>query len=127
MNKINTSSLTFKVIAGMVLGVIVGLIINLGGFNVDGSFANKYLVDGLFHTIGKLFVNALKMIVVPLVFFSLIVGVTGIGNLNKLGRVGGKTICLYFLTTAVAITFSVALAAMLGLSLIHISEPTRPY
>lgn len=115
MNKINTSSLTFKVIAGMVLGVIVGLIINLGGFNVDGSFANKYLVDGLFHTIGKLFVNALKMIVVPLVFFSLIVGVTGIGNLNKLGRVGGKTICLYFLTTAVAITFSVALAAMLGI------------
>lgn len=115
MSKINTSSLTFKVIAGMVLGVIVGLIINLGGFNVDGSFANKYLVDGLFHTIGKLFVNALKMIVVPLVFFSLIVGVTGIGNLNKLGRVGGKTICLYLLTTAVAITFSVALAAMLGI------------
>ncbi len=115
MSKINTSSLTFKVIAGMVLGVIVGLIINLGGFNVDGSFANTYLVDGVFHTIGKLFVNALKMIVVPLVFFSLIVGVTGIGNLGKLGRVGGKTICLYFLTTAVAISFSVMLAAMLGI------------
>jgi len=52
---------------------------------------------------------------VPLVFFSLIVGVAGIGNLGKLGRVGGKTICLYFLTTAVAISFSVMLAAMLGI------------
>lgn len=116
MSSINSKSLTIKVLIGMLLGIIVGLIINLGGFNTpSGGFVDKYLVNGLFHVMGKLFVNALKMIVVPLVFFSLICGVTGIGSLSKLGRVGGKSLALYLTTTTIAIIVGVTTAVTLGI------------
>lgn len=108
-------SLTMKVIVGMVLGIVLGLFFNIAGLNSDGSFINTYLVDGLFLVVGKMFVNALKMLVVPLVFFSLICGVCGIGNLNTLGRVGSKSFALYMMTTAIAITLAITIAASLGI------------
>ncbi len=107
-------SLTVKVLVGMLAGIIVGLAINLTGLNAEGSFIQTYIVDGLFHVVGKMFVNALKMLVVPLVLFSLICGVCGIGSISTLGRVGGKSFALYMLTTAVAIATAIALAAIVG-------------
>ena len=62
-----------------------------------------------------MFVNGLKMLVVPLVFFSLICGVCGIGNLSTLGRVGGKSFLLYMMTTAIAIAVAISLAVSVGL------------
>ncbi len=109
------ASLTLKVLIGMGLGIIAGLIINLSGLNVVGSFVNTYIVDGLFQVIGTMFVNAMKMLVVPLVLFSLICGVCGIGNLNTLGRVGGKSFALYMLTTAIAIATAISIAALSGI------------
>ncbi|MEA3303511.1 MAG: cation:dicarboxylase symporter family transporter, partial [Pseudomonadota bacterium] len=103
-------SLTLKVLIGMVSGILVGLAINLGGLNATGSFINEYIVGGLFHVVGKMFVSALKMLVVPLVLLSLISGVCGIGNLSTLGRVGGKSFALYMLTTAIAIASAIGLA-----------------
>ncbi|MGB5832526.1 MAG: cation:dicarboxylase symporter family transporter [Thiohalocapsa sp.] len=76
-----------KVLVGMVLGIVVRLAINLTGLNADGSFVNTYFVDKLFHIVGKMFVNALTMLVVPLVLFSLICGVCGIGDVKLLGRI----------------------------------------
>lgn len=111
----NKMSLTMKVIVGMALGIVLGLFFNIAGLNADGSFINTYLVDGLFLVVGKMFVNALKMLVVPLVFFSLICGVCGIGNLNTLGRVGSKSFALYMMTTAIAITLAITIAASLGI------------
>ena len=108
-------SLTTKVLLGMALGIAVGLFFNLSGLNVSGSFVNEYIVNGLFHTIGKMFVNALKMLVVPLVFFSLICGVCGIGNIKTLGRVGGKSFTLYMLTTAIAIAVAITVAVFAGI------------
>ncbi len=108
-------SLTVKVLLGMALGIAVGLFFNLSGLNTVGSFVNEYIVNGLFHVTGKMFVNALKMLVVPLVFFSLICGVCGIGNINTLGRVGGKSFALYMLTTAVAIASAITIAAVAGI------------
>lgn len=108
-------NLTNKVLLGMALGIAVGLFFNLSGLNTAGSFINEYIVNGLFHTIGKLFVNALKMLVVPLVFFSLICGVCGIGNIKTLGRVGGKSFVLYMLTTAIAITLAITVAGIVGI------------
>jgi len=83
-------SLTAKVMAGMVLGPIVGVIFNL----IDSAFINTHVVGGLFAMIGKMFVNALKMLVVPLVIFSQLCGVMGIGDIRVLGRVGGKSLAL---------------------------------
>ncbi|MBU0655057.1 MAG: dicarboxylate/amino acid:cation symporter [Gammaproteobacteria bacterium] len=108
-------SLTAKVLMGMALGIIVGLFINYTGLNAPGSFINVYIVDGLFQVVGKMFVNALKMLVVPLVLFSLICGVCGIGNLNTLGRVGVKSFALYILTTAVAIATAILFAVTAGI------------
>ena len=108
-------SLTLKVLIGMALGIIVGLGLNLSGLNSAGSFSQLYLVDGLFHTIGKLFINALKMLVVPLVFFSLISGVCGIGDIKALGRVGSKSFALYMLTTAIAIGVAIMVAVTVGI------------
>ncbi len=108
-------SLTTKVLLGMALGVIVGLIFNLTGMNAEGTFVNENIVNGLFHVVGKMFVNSLKMLVVPLVFFSLICGVCGIGDVRMLGRVGSKSFALYMLTTAVAIATAIVIAASLGI------------
>lgn len=103
-------SLTVKVLIGMVAGIVVGLAINLSGANAAGSFVNTYVVDGLFHVVGTMFINGLRMLVVPLVFFSLVCGVCGIGNISMLGRVGGKAFALYMLTTAIAIAVSISIA-----------------
>ena len=108
-------SLTVKVLIGMALGIIVGLGINLLGLNGSGTFINEYIVNGLFLIIGKMFVTALKMLVVPLVIFSLITGVIGIGDIRALGKVGGKSFALYMLTTAIAITVGITLAVSLGI------------
>ncbi len=115
MTKEKKMTLTTKVLVGMGLGIIVGLFINLVGLNAEGSFINEYVVNGLFHITGKMFVTALKMLVVPLVFFSLITGVLGIGDINALGKVGVKSFALYMLTTAVAIAFAITIAATLGI------------
>ncbi len=103
-------SLTTKVVIGMAAGFVVGVIFNL----MDSSFINEHVVGGLFAMIGKMFVNALKMLVVPLVIFSLICGVAGIGDIQILGRVGGKAFGLYMATTAIAITVAITLASLIG-------------
>ncbi len=115
MSEEKKMSLTVKVLLGMVLGIIVGLVINLTGMNSPGGFIDTYIVNGLFHVIGKMFVNALKMLVVPLVFFSLICGVCGIGDIRMLGRVGGKSFALYMMTTAIAIATAILIAASFGI------------
>lgn len=108
-------SLTTQVLIAMALGIVVGLGVNLLKLNVEGSFINVYLIDGLFGVVGKLFVNALKMLVVPLVMFSLICGVCGIGDVRLLGRIGTKSFLLYLLTTAIAIATAIGIAVMSGI------------
>jgi len=115
MSEVKKMSLTVKVLLGMVIGIIVGLVINLTGMNSPGGFIDTYIVNGLFHVMGKMFVNALKMLVVPLVFFSLICGVCGIGDIRMLGRVGGKSFALYMMTTAIAIATAILVAASFGI------------
>ena len=108
-------TLTTKVLIGMGLGILVGLAINFAGLNAEGTFVGDNIVNGLFHMIGKMFVTALKMLVVPLVFFSLITGVLGIGDIGALGKVGAKSFALYMLTTAVAIAIAITIAAVIGI------------
>ncbi len=108
-------TLTTKVLIGMGLGILLGLAINFAGLNAEGTFVGDNVVNGLFHIIGKMFVTALKMLVVPLVFFSLISGVLGIGDINALGKVGAKSFALYMLTTAIAIAIAITIAAVIGI------------
>lgn len=106
------TTITTKILIAMVIGLLTGSLIN--AFGKDAVFIQTYLVDGLFYVVGAAFVNALKMLVVPLVTFSLICGVCGIGDVSVLGRVGLKTLALFILTTAIAVTLALSVAALIG-------------
>ncbi len=101
-----------KIIIWMIAGLLLGSMIN--AFASDVNFIQDYLVYGLFHVMGAIFISLLKMLVVPLVTFSLICGVCGIGDINKLGRVGIKAFSLFLLTTALAITLAIAIAVTIN-------------
>ena len=63
--------------------------------------------------IGTMFINLIKMMIVPVVFCSLVVGMTSMGDLKKLGRIGIKTLGIYLVTTAVAIVIGFAVAGVI--------------
>jgi Na+/H+-dicarboxylate symporter len=68
------------------------------------------LVEGIFSTLGQIFISSLKMLVVPLVFVSLICGTSNLSDPSKLGRLGAKSISLYILTTAIAVSIAIVAA-----------------
>jgi DAACS family dicarboxylate/amino acid:cation (Na+ or H+) symporter len=105
-------NLTMRIMVGMILGALLGILVNL--FLADVAFVQTYLVDGLLKVVGAVFVAALKMLVVPLVFVSLVGGVTALGDVKKLGRIGLKALALYIATTAVAITIALLLAVAIS-------------
>ncbi len=101
-------SFTQRILLAMVTGVIVGVFLNVVGPNFQA--VSDFLVNGLFYVVGTIFIALLKLMVVPLVLVSLVCGVTALGDLRTLGRVGGKTLGLYLVTTAIAITFALTIA-----------------
>ncbi|SEM99613.1 Na+/H+-dicarboxylate symporter [Loktanella fryxellensis] len=103
-------SLTMQIIIAMGLGIVVGVAFD----TLDSAFIDTHIVAGFFDMIGDMFLNALNMLVVPLVFFSLITGVAGIGDVRVLGRVGTKSFGLYIFTTGLAITVALVLATLIG-------------
>jgi len=102
-------NLSTKIFISMVLGGICGGIISWIG-NPDWS--QIWLIDGLFRVVGQVFIALLKMLVVPLVFVSLICGVSSLSDPKILGRVGGKTVGLYMITTGIAVTMALAAAVI---------------
>ena len=96
--------LSFKIFIALVLSVIFGLV--LGPDAVP--FIKWWIAP-----IGTMFINLIKMMIVPVVFSSLIVGMTSIGDTNKLGRIGIKTVAIYLVTTAIAILIGFAVAGLL--------------
>ncbi len=105
-------TMTTKILIYMITGLVLGSLIN--AFASDVAFIQDYFVNGLFHMVGAMFITGLKMLVVPLVTFSLICGVYGIGDITKLGRVGVKAFGLFILTTALAITLAITVAGIVG-------------
>lgn len=99
-------SLTFKIMVGMILGLVVGLLLNPIKEQV---FVQDYLVGFLFHLVGTVFISLITMMVVPLVFVSLTCGAAQMGDIKKLGRIGGKTLGFYLMTTAIAITIAIVI------------------
>jgi Na+/H+-dicarboxylate symporter len=102
-------NLSTKIFISMVLGGICGGIIS-GIGNPDWS--QIWLIDGVFRVVGQIFIALLKMLVVPLVFVSLICGVSSLSDPKILGRVGGKTVGLYLITTGIAVTMALAAAVI---------------
>ncbi|MGF1870500.1 dicarboxylate/amino acid:cation symporter [Photobacterium indicum] len=103
-------SLTGRVILGMLLGILTGFIIR--SLFADTAFIHEYIVNGLFDVGGKIFIASLKMLVVPLVFVSLVCGTSSLKDISTLGRLGGKTVLFYLVTTALAITLALTMGTI---------------
>jgi len=100
-----------KILLALVLGATAGIIANtmFGGLeNGVVAWINTYLAG----PIGQIFLRLLFMIVMPLVFASIALGVAGLGDLRKVGRVGGKAIGYFFATTALAATFGLIMVTI---------------
>lgn len=95
----------------MIAGFATGSFIN--AFASQVILVQEYLVDGLFHIMGTTFINLLKLLVVPIVTFSLISGICAVGDMRKLGRVGLKAFLLFILTTILAISLALSVALVL--------------
>lgn len=108
----HSKNLTTTILLAMLFGGILGGILNV--FFMDINFVNVFLVNNVFHVIGQIFINSLKMLVVPLVFVSLVCGTAALGDINKLGRLGGKALLFYLSTTALAITVALTLAIIVA-------------
>jgi len=99
---------TKSILIALVAGAATGIAINLAKGVLP--WLDTVLVDVVFKLLGDVFRNGLMLLVVPLVFFSLTGGVASLRNLGELGRVGGRTLVLYVLTTVVAVSMALALA-----------------
>ena len=125
-------SLTSKILIGMFSGLLLGSFISFFGLEAN-QFIKIYLIDGFLYIGGQVFISLLKLMVVPLVFFSLTSGVSSLDQNLSLGRIAGKTLGLYLTTTAIAITIGLTIAVLFNpgnnLDLetsISLSIPERP-
>lgn len=108
--------LHWQILIALGLAVLAGWAVNAAGGGEPaavGIFGVSYLA--VFTYIGEMFLNALRMIIVPLILSSIIVGMAGIGSSGNLGRLGGRTLLFYVITTGAAI--------VLGLVLINLVAP----
>jgi proton glutamate symport protein len=99
-------SLAWQIFIGLILGIIVGAVF-FGNPNIE-----KYL-----QPIGDIFLRLIKMIVIPIVISSIIVGVAGVGDIKKLGKLGGKTILYFEIITT--------LALLVGLLAANVFQPGK--
>ena len=124
INNLRKISLGNWILIGMVRGLIVGLILN---FQVHDPFIkNVIFMDNIFYLGGNLFIKLMKMLVVPLVFCSIVVGVASISDIKTLGSIGGTTILIYLITTAIAVTVALAIGMYikpgLGLNMVNVVQ-----
>lgn len=115
--------LTARIVIGMAAGILVGFffkwllagqderILHILGMELP---LKTFFIDGIFHIGGEIFIASLKMLVVPLVFVSLVCGTCSLSDTSSLGRLGGKTIGLYLITTAIAITLAIFAALLIN-------------
>ena len=103
-------NLTRNILFGMLLGFAVGSIIYYT--NIFGDTLSNIVEVYAFKLGSDIFINLLKMLIVPLVFFSLVSGISSLGNLKSIGNISLKTITLYLITTAIAVSLSLFIGAI---------------
>lgn len=105
-------NLTARILLGMGLGLLLGLLLQWVAFDPT-HFISNYFTFGLIDAGGQIFLNLLRMMVVPLVLVSLTCGAASLGATGKVGRLGGKTIGFYLLTTAIAVSLALTMALLI--------------
>ena len=107
-----SSPLHLKILAGLLLGALAGIVSNV--FWSEAPLL-AWIVEHVAQPAGQIFLRMLFMVVVPLVFTSLVLGVTGLGDLTRLGRISARTLGLFLATTVAA--------GVVGLTLVNIVAP----
>ena len=104
--------LSTRILLGMVAGIAVGILLRPLADRPDSLAAElgAWLVNTAFDVGGSIFVASLKLMVVPLLFVSLVCGAGAMGASARMGRIAGKTLALYLVTTGIAITLALLLA-----------------
>lgn len=95
-------ALHWKILIGMILGILFGYLMNYLDY--------KPFVQDWIKPFGTMFINSLKLIAVPLIVVSLITGIADLKDISKISKIGGKTIGIYLITTAVAVALGLVLA-----------------
>ena len=110
-------NLSIKIFIALIASVVVGLI---------AGAENLPFIKWWIAPIGTIFINLIKMMIVPVVFTSLVVGMTSLGDTRTLGRIGMKTVVIYLVTTAIAIVigFAVALIGHPGAGMVITGDAT---
>ncbi|QCR34868.1 glutamate/aspartate:proton symporter GltP [Nissabacter sp. SGAir0207] len=97
-------SLAWQILIALALGIIVGAVLH------NQPESKTWLVDNILNPAGSIFIRLIKMIVVPIVIATLVVGIAGVGDAKKLGRIGLKTIIYFEVVTTIAIVVGITLA-----------------
>ena len=109
MRKVMSNS-TYQVIFALLFGVIFGITLK---FLHEIPYIDSILVNGILNLLGKGFINLIKMIVVPLVFVSIVCGISSLGDPKRLGKIGLKTLSLFASTTVIGIIISLTISYIL--------------
>lgn len=107
-----TKSLTTKIFIALLGGIILGIALHY--LMPAGHLRDDILVEGVFYVLGQLFIRAMQMLVVPLVFFSIVDGVRNMGDTKTLGSIGGRILVFYLFTTALAIMIALSTARIIN-------------
>lgn len=112
-------TLTTRILIAMVGGILVGSLLNLmvSGSGISDTLRSgiqDLLIGGVFDVVGQIFIASLKLLVVPLVLVSLICGASSLGDSARMGPIAGKTLLLYLVTTAIAVTVALFAAVIIG-------------
>ena len=103
--------LTSKIFIALIFGMILGIIMHY--FVPKSHIKDDIIIDGIFYLLGQMFIRAMQMLVVPLVFFSIADGCRHMGDTKTLGKVGIRIVLFYLLTTALAIIIALSLASII--------------
>ena len=121
-------SMTTWILASLLVGIVCGLVLNQ--LVPEDSIFDQCIIEGLFYVVGQGFIRLMQMIVVPLVFCSIVCGAASMSDPKMLGKVGGGTILMYLITTAISIVIAICLSNVtnpgIGLDMNSITqvEPT---
>ena len=105
-------SLTSKIFIALICGMILGIVMHY--FVPKSHIKDDIIIDGIFYLLGQMFIRAMQMLVVPLVFFSIADGCRNMGDTKTLGKVGIRIVLFYLLTTALAIIIALSLASIIN-------------
>ena len=104
-----SNRLTLYIVIGLVAGIIIGSILS----PMSGETWVQWIDQYIFNLVGQLFLSMIFMMVVPVVFISIVLGVVGVGDPKTLGGLGIKTLAFYLTTTAIAISLAIIVALVL--------------